>query len=171
MPRTRDFGGVRPVPGRARRPAAACAGLLAAALAGCISRGGLDVPPGYVKVREPAPYDVKAVSARGVVIALRVRPNEERSADLPFWSQAVEHQKVTLDGLRLAGREEIRSAAGRDGVLFTFELGEGQGKVTYLVALFVSPARICTVEAGGPAGLVAADLPKLRAAMLSARPD
>ena len=138
-----------------------------ALLAGCAPR--IDVPTGYVKLREPGAYDLKAVSARGCVLALKTRPNEDATADLTFWSQALEHQKVDLDGLRLAAREAIRSNSGRDGVLFNFELGEGQGKVAYLIALYVTPHEICTVEAGGPADMMSQDMDKLRAAMSSVR--
>ena len=134
---------------------------------GCAPR--IDVPQGYVTLRNSQSYELKAVSARGCVIALNTHPNEDARADLSFWSQAVEHQKVDLDGLRLAGRETIKSTTGLDGVLFKFELGEGQGKVAYLVALYVTPRQICTVEAGGPADLVAADSEKLHKAMLSVR--
>jgi hypothetical protein len=147
-------------------------GLLLMITAVAVSGGcaaGLDVPPGYVRVRDPSPYELKAVSARGAVVALSSRANEDKSADLTFWSQAVEHQKVDLDGMRLAGRESIQSKRGRDGVLFNFESGEGQGKVTYLVGLFVTPQRIYTVEAGGPADIVAQDMDKLRAAVQSVR--
>jgi hypothetical protein len=129
----------------------------------------INVPPGYVKLRDPGPYDLKAVSARGNVIALTAHPNEDKSADLAFWSQAVEHQKVDLDGMRLAGREDIKSAGGLEGVLFNFETGEGEGKVTYLVALFVTPQKIHTIEAGGAAAAIAGDIDKLRTAMLSVR--
>jgi len=141
--------------------------LMLGVLAGCTAT--LDVPKGYVKLHNPVFYDLKAVSARGCVIALKARPNEDASADLMFWSQAVEHQKVDLDGLHLAGREEIKSKQGLDGVLFNFELGEGEGKVTYVTALYVTPQRIYTVEAGGPTGLVKEDMEKLRAAVLSIR--
>jgi hypothetical protein len=144
-----------------------CVAWLLCTLGGCTA--GLDVPPGYVKLHEPGPYDLKAVSARGAVIALKSRPNEDASADLAFWSQAVEHQKADLDGLCLAGRESVKSESGLDGVLFNFELGEGQGKVAYLIALYVTPRRIYTVEAGGPADLVAQDREKLRKALLSVR--
>jgi hypothetical protein len=144
-----------------------CPALALISLAGCTAR--IDAPPGYIKLREPAPYDLKGVSAQGAVIALKARPNEDASADLAFWSQAVEHQKVDLDGLRLAGRDAIKSDSGLPGVLFNFELGEGQGKVTYLVALYVTPRQIYTVEAGGPNDIISPDLEKLRKAMLSLR--
>ena len=138
-----------------------------ALLGGCTAV--MDVPPGYVRLRHPHPFDLKAVSARGNVITLTVRPNEDKTADLAFWSQAVEHQKVDLDAMRLTGRESIKSTRGRDGVLFQFELGQGQGKATYLVALYVTSQTICTIEAGGPAAAITEDLPKLREAILSAR--
>jgi hypothetical protein len=153
--------------GRARSVTGLILLLTGCVLAGCAP--SLDVPPGYVKMRQPGGYDLKAVSARGSVIALTARPNEDASADLTFWSQAVEHQKVDLDGLRLAGREPIKTNTGLDGVLFSFELGEGQGKVAYLVALYVTPQRIYTVEVGGPADAIAGDMDKLRQAIVSLR--
>ena len=134
-------------------------------ISGCVAT--MEVPQGYVKLRDPYPYDLKAVSAKGNVIALTARSNEHESADLAFWSQAVEHQKVDLDGMRLAGRDAIESHSGLAGVLFDFELGEGQGRITYLVALYVTPQRIYTVEVGGPADAVAEDTAKLRQAILS----
>jgi len=141
--------------------------LIVGLLPGCAAQ--IDIPPGYVKLRQPGYYDSKAVSARGSVIAIKTRPNENATANLAFWSQAVEHQKVDLDGLRLAGREPLKSARGLDGVLFNFELGEGQGKVTYLVALYVTPRQIYTVEIGGPADAISQDMEQLRPAILSLR--
>ena len=142
--------------------------LLAATLialgSGC---SAFDPPEGYVKLKDSQPYDEKAVSARGNVIALRTRANENRSADLAFWSQAVEYQKVDLDGMKLVKREPIKSAGGADGTLFHFESGEGQAKIAYLVALYVTPMRISTIEATGPAEPIAGDLEKLRKSMLS----
>jgi hypothetical protein len=135
-------------------------------LGGCAT---IDVPEGYVKLRHPQPYDLKAVSARGNVIALTVRSNEDQSADLQFWSEAVEYQKLDLDGMELAGRESIRSRSDLEGVLFHFESGQGQGKYAYLVALYVTSTRIYTIEAAGPAELIAADMEKLRRSMLSLR--
>lgn len=141
-------------------------------MAGMLSMSGcsaIDPPAGYVKVKDQSLYDVKAVSARGNVIALKSRPNEDRSADLAFWTQAVEYQKVDLDGMKLIDRESIKSTSGMDGTLFHFESGEGQAKITYLVALYVTPTRIHTVEATGPTPALTADLDKLRKSMLSAR--
>lgn len=119
-------------------------------IAGC-QAPRIETPPGFARVSHPFPHDFKAVSARGHVLALRQHPNPDAKADLAYWSQAVEHQKVTLDGLTLTGREEIRTKSGLAGTLFQFELGDGARKTGYWVGVFVDPRRIVTVEVGGPA--------------------
>ena len=129
----------------------------------------MDAPTGYIEVKDGRRYDYKAVSARGNVIALKSRSNESRDAGLDFWTDAVEHEKVDVDGMSLAAREPIKSAKGLDGVLFQFETGEGQGQITYLVALYVTPSRILTVEAAGSSDAIAKDLDNIKAAMLTVR--
>lgn len=129
----------------------------------------IEAPEGYIKDSSSRAYDFKAVSARGNVIACNVRANENSKADLKYWSDAVEYQKVDIDGMRLAGRETISSNGGTEGVLFNFESGEGQGRTTYLVALYVTPMRICTIEATGPAESIAGDMDKLKASMKTVR--
>lgn len=141
-----------------------CCLLLPVGLVGCAT---LEPPDGYVKLKDPGPYDFKAVSPQGNAIALSSRANEDRSADLDFWAAAVEHQKVDVDGMRLVGRREIRSRSGLSGVLFTFEIGEGQNRLAYLVALYVTPERVYTIEAAGLADAIAADTDKLRQSMES----
>lgn len=141
--------------------------LLLCPLIGCAA-ARMTPPSGYVVLREPFPYNFKAVSAQGAAIGLRTRDNEHESADLKFWSAAVEHQKVDLDGMTLAGRESMRSKDDVEGVLFHFESGEGAATLTYLVALYVTPARVVTIEAAGQAAILAPDLPALKTSMASA---
>lgn len=129
----------------------------------------IEPPEGYIKDSSSQVYDFKAVSARGNVIACNIRANENSKADLKYWSDAVEYQKVDIDGMRLAGRETITSNGGTEGVLFNFESGEGQGKTAYLVALYVTPMRIYTIEATGPADSIARDMDKLKASMQTIR--
>lgn len=146
--------------------------LVVAALLACgltVGCAEFTPPDGYVKLKDSPGYDVKAVSARGNVIALTSRPNEDRTANLDFWAAAVEYQKVDLDGMKLADREAIRSAGGLDGVLFRFETGEGRAKLAYLVALYVTPTQIHTMEATGPAEALLPDLEKLKKSMQSLR--
>lgn len=140
--------------------------MLSAFFAGCAP---IDPPNGYVKVSDQHGYDYKAVSARGNVIACNVRSNSDKSADLKFWTEAIEHQKVDIDGMKLAGRDSLKSQSGLEGVLFRFESGEGQGKTAYLLALYVTSWKIYTIEATGPAESIAKDLDKLRASMQTIR--
>jgi len=146
------------------RVALLCCLVLPVTPIGCAT---LEVPEGYIKLKDPGVYDFKAVSARGSAIALSSRANEDRSAGLEFWVAAVEHQKVDVDGMKLVAREDIRSRSGLDGVLFHFEIGEGQARLAYLVALYVTPGRIFTIEGAGQADALAADMDKLRRSMQS----
>ena len=61
----------------------------------------------------------------------------------------------------------MRPRLALDGKLFNLESGEGRGKRTYLLAVYVTPMRIYTVEATGPAEEMARDLDKLKASMQS----
>lgn len=151
--------------------AAACGLVLLAGFAtlasGCRS---LETPEGYVQMRSAGyRYDYRAVAASGAVLATRTVPNPTENGDLAFWSAAVEHQKVDLDGLRLHAREDLRTAGGRDGVLFEFSVGSGQGELRYLVGMYVRPDRIHLLEAGGAAAEIAKDRDKLVAAMRTYR--
>src|SRR5262249_42619138 len=125
----------------------------------------------YVPLRDPPGYDFKAVSARGNVFAMTSRENPGRKdAGLEFWSQAVEHHKIDLDGYRLNAREDIATRSGLAGKLFDPRTGNGASEYTYLIALFVTPQRIYTVESAGPTQQLAPDLPGIRDAILSLRP-
>lgn len=146
-----------------------CAVMLLAALYAGVGCVRIDAPDGYVEVKDQHTHDFKAVSARGNVIGLTSRENEGNGATLKFWTEAIEYQKVDIDGMTLANREEITAANGLGGTLFHFESGEGQGKIAYWVALYVTPSKIHTVEATGPADAIAKDTDVLRTAMLSLR--
>lgn len=141
-------------------------GLLALAT-GCAR---IDAPTGYVEVKNVYGYDYKAVSAQGNVFALTSRDNPAGAGDLTFWSQAVEHQKVAIDGYRLEKREEIKAASGLAGTLFDLRVGSGSAEYTYLLALYVSPRTIYTVEAGGPSKRIETDRAAITRAMASLRP-
>lgn len=119
-------------------------------------------PDGYVQDTGNQTYDYKAVSARGHALGVKRRANVDKSATLQYWTDAIEHQKCDIDGFKLAAKDDIQSGDGRKGVLFNLESGEGQSKLTYLVALFVTPADITTVEAAGPTAEFTADIPAIR---------
>ena len=144
----------------------ACAACLLSA--GCLRR--IDPPKGYVPVEDPGRFKLKAVSAQGTVFALRQWSNPGgEQADLSYWTQAVEHEKVDVQGYKMRRRGEIETTEGRTGTLFEFETGSGQGMYLWLVALFVSPTEIAAVEAGGPASQLEPDSDKIRGAIKTFR--
>lgn len=145
------------------------AAILAPLAAGCMP-GAITAPKGYAKVPTDHEYDFKAVSARGNVFAMTIRENPGGAdADLEFWTQAIEHHKVDLDGYRLEGRSAIKTGGGMDGTLFELRTGSGLSEYTYLIAVFVTPKKIYTVEAAGPTEQIKPDLPKIRDAIATLR--
>ncbi len=140
--------------------------MVLALVVGCTQ---IDPPEGYVRDPNNQTYDYKAVSARGHAIGVKRRPNTDKSATLLFWTEAIEHQKCDIDGYKLASKNDIKSAGGLPGVLFNFEFGEGQSKLTYLVALYVTPSNIITIEAAGPTADLTDELASIRQSMESLR--
>lgn len=121
-------------------------------------------------MREPRPFEFKAVSSRGCVITASTVLNENAKADLAFWTAALEHEKVTLNRWKLVGREAVKAADGVAGNLLRFEMPSGASETTgYVVAIFVTAERIRLVEAAGPAAWLAEDLEAIRKAVASSR--
>ena len=142
------------------RPATLAALLLSGALSGGCAL--IDPPPGYVSLRDTGDKAFLAVSAKGNTLAVSDRENEGGDpADLSFWVEAFKHEKIEPGRYRLQGEEPVRTTDGRDGVLLDLRLGHGAAEYTWLVALFVDPSRIVTVEAGGPTKQIDPDRDKL----------
>ena len=83
-----------------------------------------------------------------------------------------EDAEKLADDLYEAGRRQwsdIETTAGRKGRLLELHLGQGAAEYTWLVALFVDPQRICTVEAGGPAKQLDEDMDKILGAIRTLR--
>jgi hypothetical protein len=132
--------------------------LLVAALVfgGCVPFR-VATPPGFVALKDQRPsYDYRAVSADGVVLAVRAIDHTPRG-DLDFWVRAVEKQVRLLGGYALLKKEPVTAAAGLQGTQLRFGHDEGRTPHLYQVTLFVTPARIFLLEAGGTkAGVEAA---------------
>lgn len=129
----------------------------------------LEAPPGYAALKSAPLFDFKAISAQGHVIAVRRHANPSTDADLDYWSQAVEHQKVDVEGMKLVAREAVRTDRGQDGTLFQFELGEGQRRTAYWVAVFAKGFTITTVEVAGSSEGVALEADALKTSIRSLR--
>ncbi len=138
-----------------------------AGLAGCSPE--LTVPAGFVEVDEGySLYDMRAVSADGVVIALRTEDNPKRGT-LAFWAKAVEKEFAARPGYKLVALEKITSATGQAGTLMTFNVIKEATDLTYMIVVYVRPDIVVMVEAGGPSEAVTDIKANLRTAMLSVR--
>jgi len=140
---------------------------LAAAAAGCAPT--MDLPDGFVKVGGDEPYDMRAVSADGVVLALRGHDNPE-DGTLAFWAEAVRNELTGGRDYKLTGDDPVASSGGLDGRLLSFSAERSGAPFTYLVAVFVTRRRVLVAEAGGAADAVKGKLAAIRRAMLTARP-
>lgn len=139
--------------------------LLTSLLVACGPSPELTPPSGFARLEEPEPYAFRAVSAHGHVIAADVHDNEDENATVEFWANAIEYQKVELDGFMLAKRAETRTNSGVDGVLFHFELGEEGDQLTYVIGVFVTPDHVITVECVGLTEAIATDLDEIEASI------
>lgn len=118
-------------------------------LAGC--RGfELEPPPDFVRLVEPewSAYALRTTSARGVVIGVREVENEVEGT-LPFWLDAVKERLRTVRGYALLDERALSAASGEEGRLLRLGREEGSTAYVYWVGLWVTPARVYVVEAGG----------------------
>jgi hypothetical protein len=130
---------------------------------GCVP--SMRLPPGFVSTDAPAggEYHVRAVSADGVVVALRREANRDE-AGIDFWTKAVTNELVQRRGYRLKETETHPDGSDVPARLLTFT-HERQGVAyLYLVNLFVQPDTILIAEAGGEADDVEAVLPEIKKA-------
>ena len=147
--------------------------LIAIALA-CVALGGcapaITMPPGFVAVEnnQLGPYEQRAVSADGVVVALRKEANP-KGATLDFWATAVRDELVTRRGYHLATEESVESISGTPGRLVTCTARRSGAEFTYLAAVYVEGSQVLVVEAGGKADALASKLPEVRKALTSIR--
>jgi len=129
----------------------------------------MDLPPGFVEVdRDDGEYDMRAVSAEGVVVGIRSEPNPKQGG-LEFWAKAVEKELAGRRGYALSAREDVGPAINPDGVLMSFDVTKQATNFRYLVAVFVRYQEVVVAEAGGPADAVEPIEASLRTALLSVR--
>jgi hypothetical protein len=141
--------------------------LAVAAAAGC--QPAMVLPDGFVPVEEqPGLHQMRAVSADGVVLALRSHENPKRGT-LAFWSEAIKNELVSAKGYKLVREEPVRSQVGRHGVLLTFTTEQKGTPFTYMTAVFVTGGQVLLAEAGGKADAVKPKLKAITKALLSAR--
>jgi len=114
-------------------------------------------PEGYVPIdRARGEFDGRAISAGGVVIAIRTRKNEQE-ASTEFWTQVITKELTELQGYAVRSSKELH---GGRAILFS---APQERMTSYYVALFVKSTFVITVEIAGPQAEVERDLPRLEA--------
>ena len=139
-------------------------------LGGCEPK--MQMPSGFVEVEtyQRGPYTQRAVSADGVVIALRSETNP-KDATLDFWITAIRDELVNRRGYTLAKEEPAEAANGAKGRLLTFTANRSGVEFTYLAGVYVMGGQVLVAEAGGKSETVAPGLGDIRKAMASLRAD
>ncbi len=142
--------------------------LAGAALGGC--EPTMHFPTDFVEVDkyDLGPYDQRAVSADGVVMALRSETNP-KNASLDFWVTAIRNELIDRRGYALAKEKPIEGADGRKGNLMTFTAERSGVDFTYMVAVYVTVKTVLIAETGGKHKTVAPRMPAFRKAFSSIR--
>lgn len=142
---------------------------IAAAVGGC-QQVKIDVPSSFVSVGKDnlGPYDQRAVSADGVVLACRTQDNEKHGT-LKFWAKAIKNELASKPGYALTSDDSAHSYAGLEGRLLVFSATRQGAAFTYMLGVFVKGNRVILTEAGGRAEAVKPLIADLKAALLSVR--
>lgn len=111
-------------------------------------------PAQFVRVdeRSGGPYDYRATSADGVVLAARVIPQDaESGGDLRFWCDAIIRRLRLQRGYALDSEQDVKTKSGQAGKQLRFGHDQGGKPYRYWVAVFVVEDRIYLLEMGGQA--------------------
>ena len=146
--------------------------IVAMCVAGAMAAGcqhSMDLPATFVQLApaDARPYELRAVSADGAVIALRVQDNGEHGT-LEFWSQAVQNE-LAGRGYKLADARDVTGESCRPGRLMEFTTVTSGQEFTYLTALFVGSRGILVTEAGGKSETLRPKMDDVKKALLTAR--
>lgn len=138
------------------------AALLVSCFAGCRPHFEMFTAKDFVVLNESHPYDFRATTPDGLVIAVREFANNEERGDVEFWVRAIENM-VRLDkGYALLEKKEVKTKKGLEGTQMRFGLDRESEAHVYIVTIFVTERRTLTgkksrvyvVEAGGTEDLV-----------------
>ena len=133
---------------RTKALAPALAVLLAlATLAGCSPTGTLRPPSGFAELDGKRPFDYRATSADGVVLAVRAEPNEPRGST-EFWASALD-LRLRRAGYASVASRAVTTSAGVAGRQMRYAREEEGRTYAYWVTVFTTKDRVYLVEAAG----------------------
>jgi hypothetical protein len=119
-----------------------------AALAACGPSFHHPTPREFVELEDQRLYDYRAVSADGMVLAVREIEHEPKG-DLAFWSKAIENHMRKRAGYALLGVRDVKTDSGLAGKQLRFGHDRGQKPHLYYLTVFVTGDHIYLLEAGG----------------------
>ena len=108
----------------------------------------VETPSGFVDLDANGRFDRRAVTADGVVFAVRRIDNDPR-APLSFWTDVVRDRLVGAGGYALTEERPLRAASGEEGRQLRLGRAENGHAYVYWVTLFTSGDHLLLVEAGG----------------------
>ena len=138
-------------------------------IGGCVPLE-MEMPDRFMHVDKDdlGPYEVRAISADGVVLACRTQANPSRGS-LRFWADAAKNEMTDRQGYSLIDDKAVESDTALPGRLMTFAKTKKGAKLAYMLGVFVKGDRVIIAEAGGRAGAVKPLNADLKAALLSVR--
>lgn len=140
---------------------------------GCV-RYAIETPNSMVELDEESwsDYDLRATTAEGVVLAVRVLKARGRAGQLPqgdlsFWSEATQLRMRTREGYALLDQVDVQSSDGTEGIQLQFGRDQHDQPYVYWVTLFVTPRILHVIEAGGREDLFEANQDEIVEAIAS----
>ena len=138
-------------------------------IGGCVP-SKMEIPDSFMRVDKDklGPYEMRAISAYGVVLACRTQANPSRGS-LEFWADAAKNEITDRQGYSLIDDSAVESDTALPGRLMTFARTKKGAKLAYMLCVFVKGDRVILAEAGGRADAVKPLNAELRAALQSVR--
>lgn len=128
----------------------------------------MEVPAGFVPLDQFGDYDVRAVSADGVVIGRKTEDNPENGT-IEFWAEAIQIRLAARTGYKLSSSDAVESLYGTPGRLLTWDVDRSGAPYRYMLAVFVDGKDVILAEAGGPVEAFKKHAGAIRLALLSVR--
>lgn len=116
----------------------------------------ITAPQGFVVLDQSGPYDFRATTPDGLVLAVREFDNTKEHGDLSFWVEAIQNELRLDKGYALLQKSAVKTNSGLAGKAMHFGLDRENEAHEYLVVIFVTghakaKSRVYLIEAGGTA--------------------
>lgn len=128
--------------------------------AACTPHFKLPTADDFGVLAESYPYDFRAVTPDGLVMAVREFKYEKKQGELPFWVKAIENEVRSARGYALLEQKSVTTKGGLTGTQLRFGMDRDGEAHEYIVTVFAvdkgKKLRLYVLEAGGREALVRA---------------